>query len=237
MSLGYFLKDPGSTLARERLLHSKAVFDMRLHAANEGYPIQFTEPEIDNEGFDFTVMLDYVSVYIQNKAAIRPGGARSWKIWAKLLKVSPEDRQTVPMLDGESIGRYEVGATGAVLVHLVDHRRADQYGELRISYRYFDIYYAIAVAHGMITAKGFPPHEALGLIRSIRDASPDERILLQARHCLPIRSAAAVPALRLGVGSYNYVSAMPRSLDSPADPASAAITAKLWRRYVEAWAE
>lgn len=234
MALGHFMKDAASTKARERLLHTKAVFDMRLHAAIEGHQIQFTEPEIDNEGFDFTVVADYTSLYIQNKAAIRPGGARSWNVWARLLKVSSEDRNTVPLLDGDPVGRYEVGATGGVLIHLVDWHKADQEGVLAVKYRYFDIYYAIAVARGMMAAKNFPPEEALRLIREIRDASPDDRLVLQNRHCLPIRSPAAVPALRLGMGGYNYISAMPRTLDSPPE-AHEVFLADSWRRYVQFW--
>lgn len=235
MSLGHFMKDAASTKARERLLHTKAVLDMRLHAAIEGHQIQFSEPEIDNEGFDFTVVTDYTSLYIQNKAAIRPGGASSWRVWARLLKVSPNDRKTVPLLDGNPVGRYEVGATGGVLIHLVDWRKADQEEVLAVKYRYFDIYYAIAVAHGMITAKNFPPAEALRLIREIRNASPDDRLVLQNRHCLPIRSPAAVPALRLGMGGFNYISAMPGTLDRPPE-AHEAFLADLWLRYVQVWA-
>jgi hypothetical protein len=235
MSLGHFMKDSASTKARERLLHTKAVFEMRLHAAIEGHQIQFTEPEIDNEGFDFTVVTDYTSLYIQNKAAIRPGGASSWKVWARLLKVSPDDRHTVPSLDGDPVGRYEVGATGGVLIHLVDWRKADQEEVLAVKCRYFDIYYAVAVAHGMITAKTFPREEALRLIREIRNASPDDRLVLKIRHCLPIRSPAAVLALRLGMGGFNYISAMPRTLDS-APEAREAFRADSWRRYVQLWA-
>ena len=71
MSLLDFLKAPRNSVAREKLLHMKAALEMRLHAAKFEAQIQMTEPEIDNNGYDFTVSHGHYHLYLQNKSVIK----------------------------------------------------------------------------------------------------------------------------------------------------------------------
>lgn len=234
LNLATFLKRPADSVARERLLHLKAVYEMRLFAAQLGEQIQITEPEIDNNGHDFTLIRGNYGFPIQNKAAIRPGGARQWSIRAGLLQAAYADRDLVPNLDGQAASGYSDGASGGVLLHLVD-RAAAEAGELKVGYAYLDIFLIIATAAGICLNRGFSAAEAKELLRRLRDARETESVTLPERWFLGISSPAAVVDFRLGVRPNNYVSCCcsgnELETQAPPDPC----IADNWRRYVDHW--
>lgn len=78
MSLADFCVEPANYVARERMLHMKAVLEMKIAAASCGIQLQMTEPEIDNQGFDFTIASGYDLLYVQNKSTLDNSGVSSW---------------------------------------------------------------------------------------------------------------------------------------------------------------
>ena len=140
MSLFDFLNEPKNFVARERLLHNKLVYEMKLYAASHSRQIQMTEPEIDNRGYDFSVTDDvcYEAPHIQSKSALVPGGASKWNIHAGILQPSWHDRDIVPDLNGLPIPGL-AGATGGILLQLIDKTAAEK-NELVVDYRYLDFF-------------------------------------------------------------------------------------------------
>lgn len=205
MSLSNFLCRPSDTVAREKLLHAKASYEMRLYAAKLGVQLQMTEPEIDNRGYDFTLIIDHYNFPIQNKAAIRPGGARKWKIRASLLQPCFADRDLMPNLDGFAVGGYSGGASGGILLHIID-RKASENGELMVSYKYLDVFHIVAVAARIHTMSHFSAEEAVKFLRLLRNSKEQVAIDVPERYFLPISSPAAILAFRFGLPDTNYVS-------------------------------
>lgn len=234
LNLATFLKRPADSVARERLLHLKAGYEMRLFAAQLGEQIQMTEPEIDNNGHDFTLIRGNYGFPVQNKAAVRPGGARQWRIRAGLLHAAFADLDLVPNLDGQAASGYSDGASGGVLLHLVD-RAAAEAGELQVAYAYLDIFFIIATAAGICLNRRFSAAEALSLLRRLRDTRDTECVTLPERWFLGISSPAAVVDFRLGIRPNNYMSCCGSDNDlatlAPPNP----YTADNWRRYVDRW--
>lgn len=206
MYLLEFCTDGDRSVGRERLVFHKAVYALKLFAATYGHEAQVSEPEIDNLGHDFTLSIGRDTLNIQNKAAIRPGGATSWEIHAAHLVPTFQDRDIGPDVDGASLFWPE-GSSGVVLLHEIDREAASE-GVLKVRYFYFDVYYAAAVAHSIVQAKDLSPQAALDLLRKLRDCrSASDRITIPKGAFLPVKSPAAIIGLRLGVpNAANYVS-------------------------------
>lgn len=207
MSLLEFCASTGSfTRPRERLLHHKAVYELKLAAAKWGGLVQVSEPEIDDLGHDFVLSVGRTALHVQNKAAIVPGGGTSWDFHAAHLTPGFSDRDVAPLVDGIPLW-WPTGGGGVVLLHEID-RKAAAAGELQVSYGFFDLYYAAAVAHGFFEAPSFSSNSALQLLRSIFDL-PNERsrISIPRAAFLPVKSPGAILQLRFAMPSpCNFVS-------------------------------
>ena len=86
MSLFEFLSSNQNFVARERLLHMKSLLEMKIHAAASDEQLKATEPEIDNDGYDFVISLQNYHLFIQNKATIDQANVRSWDVHPVLLQ-------------------------------------------------------------------------------------------------------------------------------------------------------
>lgn len=115
MGLSDFLRSNQNFIARERLLHMKASLEMKLHAASSEEQLKITEPEIDNDGYDFVMTLRHYHVYIQSKATLDQVHVTSWNVHPVLLQASFCDRDIAPVVDGIPIWGVGEGASGAVL--------------------------------------------------------------------------------------------------------------------------
>lgn len=205
MSLADFLNEPQHLVARERMLHMKAALDMKVAAATCGYQIHMTEPEIDNNGFDFTIAHRYDHLHVQNKATLSGAGVYSWDFHPLLFQVPILERDISPIVDGYPVGGVE-GAMGGALLHVVSNEAAKN-GRLDVSYYYFDIFYAAAVEQGIWPNKRFGREEAKNILRKIRDGNLGERVSLPLRAFLPISSPAAILAFRFHMPQpSNYIS-------------------------------
>lgn len=198
MTLREFIVAPRRMTERERLLHLTAAQELKLHAAKHDARLMITEPEIDIEGFDFTISSEFESVYLQSKGTLKRGGARKWPIRAALLKPSFYNRCLMPNLDGCKVGGYATGATGGVLLHIIDEDAADA-GRLEISYRYLDIYWLIGVASG-VAGPTFDRGRSIDLLRKIRAADDEQRIELKLADFAKLNSLSAISILRLHIG-------------------------------------
>jgi len=185
---------------RERLLHLTAAQQLRLHAARYDARLMITEPEIDNEGFDFTVSSEFESLYLQSKGTLSKGGARSWKIRAALIKPSFYNRDLMPDLDNAKVGGYATGATGGVLLHVIDEDAADA-NRWEVRYRYLDIFWLIAVSSGVACRSEKERERALELLRAIRSADDKQHIELRFTDFAKLKSVAALAVLRLHIGA------------------------------------
>lgn len=205
MSLTDFLRDPRHFVARERMLHMKASLEIKIAAASCGEQLQMTEPEIDNQGFDFTVALGFDVLYVQNKATMSGSKVSSFEIHPLLLQIPFLERDIAPHVAGRQLGATE-GAMGAVLLHEVCEDAAAQ-GRLEVRYHYFDIFHAAAVANGLWISSSFSPDEASDLVSAIENGVRGDRVALPRRAMLPVRSPAALVSLRFHLphGS-NYIS-------------------------------
>jgi hypothetical protein len=234
MSLLEFCRTPRHLVARERLLHTRAVYEMKLGAAIEQEQILMTEPEIDNEGYDFTITSAYYHLHIQNKAALDRSGAKAWEIHAALLRPSFHDRDLVPLFDGLPLWA-PIGASGGVLLHVISTEAADR-NALEVAYFYFDVFYALAVAEGIWNSSAFSAEQAHTLLGKIQEADTNGRIILPKHAFFPITSPAAILALRMGVGGpSNYISALQMGAKST-DSVSRTLAARLWGQSVAPWA-
>jgi len=222
MSLYDFVKADKHHVARERLLYMRAAYEMKLHGARCGEQVQMTEPEIDNRGYDFTVLVGYEPLHLQNKATVSDAKVGRWEIHASLIHPRWHDRDVAPFHKGLPIGDYD-GASGGVLLHEICAEAAKA-GELLIRYYYFDHYYAAGVAAGAVEAPGFPMQEAVEMLDLLQNATG--RFWLPKRAFLPISSPAAILALRMQMPNpSNYM-----SLAGVGD-----LPAGLWARELEAW--
>lgn len=79
MSLLDFIKSKHHFIARERILHLKASLQMKIHAATYNEQIHISEPEIDNNGYDFVISSRYYNLYIQNKSTIDTSRVKNGK--------------------------------------------------------------------------------------------------------------------------------------------------------------
>lgn len=193
------MTDPAHSIERERLLYITAVQELKLYAAIHGSRIMVTEPELDIEGFDFVVASNFEQIHIQSKATLHPGGAKVWKIRASLVKESFYDRDLMPDMDGQAVGGYSTGATGGVLIHVIDGEAADV-DQLKVSYRYLDVFWLIGVAAGMAGHTMRKRKRALDLLRQIRDADEDQKILFRINDFAKLNSVTDVAFLRLHIG-------------------------------------
>ncbi|WP_156398815.1 hypothetical protein [Methylobacterium sp. Leaf469] len=184
---------------RERLLHLSAAQELKLHAAKHDARLMITEPEIDIEGFDFTISSEFESLYVQSKGTLKKGGKKSWNIRAALLKPSFYNRDLMPDLDGLKVGGYAIGATGGVLLHIIDEAAAEA-GCLQISYRYLDIYWLVGVASGVAGLPLIARQRALELLRIIREADDEESVKLNITDFAKLRSLSALANFRLHIG-------------------------------------
>jgi hypothetical protein len=194
-----FIASPSQSIERERLLHLTIAREFKLHAAIHGARLMITEPELDIEGFDFSISSEFESVYIQSKGTMTRSGRESWQIRAALLKPSFYNRDLMPDLDGCKVGGYATGATGGVLLHIIDEDAAAR-DRLEITYRYLDIYWLVAVASGIA---GRPPparERALALLRDMRDADDAGHISLRRGDFAKLNSVTAIATLRLHIG-------------------------------------
>ncbi|MVA27666.1 hypothetical protein V6582_20645 (plasmid) [Agrobacterium vitis] len=123
MSLYDFFKDPNNFVARGNILHMKAALDLKQTTAQHGIQLHLTEPEIDNQGYDFIAAVGYDQVYLQNKATLDDANVSSWKIHPLHLNVPLLERDLSPSIDGWPICGGE-GAMGGVLLHLIDAEAA-----------------------------------------------------------------------------------------------------------------
>lgn len=202
-----FVSGPKHSIERERLLYLTAVQELKLFAAIHGEQLMVTEPELDIEGFDFTITTQFESVYLQSKGTLNPGGQRQWQIRAALIKPSFYNRDVMPYLDGSPVGGYTIGATGGVVIHMIEKEAAAR-DLLEVSYYYLDIFWLIAVASGAAGLGRKKKNRALDLLRKIRSADDNERVTLRLTDFAKLKSFASIAALRLHVGGpSNWISA------------------------------
>lgn len=194
-----FMTDKARATERERILHLTAARDLKLYAASHDARLLITDPELDLDGYDFAMSSGFESVYVQSKATLKKGGARSWDVRAALLKPSFYNRDLIPALDGYTAWGMEVGGDGGVLLHVVDQEASDLQ-DLRIEYRYLDVFWLIGVAIGATMRPAQSRNRALALLRQIRDAETDDKIRLNFGDFAQLPSVEALAALRLHIG-------------------------------------
>lgn len=208
-----FLTTPACSIERERLLHLTATHQLKLYAAIHGQRLMITEPELDLEGFDFTISSEFESVHLQSKGTLKQGGSKRWKIRAALLKPSFYNRDLMPNMDGQLLGGFSTGATGGVLLHVIDND-AVKAGRLEITYRYLDVYWLIGVASG---AAGLPQKQktrALQILREMRGSDDEQKITLRISDFASLNSVADIAFLRLNVGGMsNWASSCHSGID------------------------
>lgn len=194
-----FLTDKTRATERERILHLTAARDLKLYAASHGARLLITDPELDLDGYDFAMSSEFESIYVQSKATLNKGGARSWYVRAALLKPSFYNRDLIPALDGYTAWGMEVGGDGGVLLHVVDQEASDL-RDLQVEYRYLDVFWLIGIAVGGTTRPARSRNRALSLLRQIRDAETDDKIKLNFGDFARLPSVEALAALRLHIG-------------------------------------
>lgn len=194
-----FMTDKTRATERERILHLTAARDLKLYAASHGLRLLITDPELDLDGYDFAMSSEFESVYVQSKATLKKGGARSWDVRAALLKPSFYNRELIPALDGYTAWGMESGGDGGVLLHVVD-QEASNLKDLRIEYRYLDVFWLIAVAIGATKRSARSRSRALALLRQIRDAETNDKIQLNFGDFARLPSVESLAALRLHIG-------------------------------------
>lgn len=195
-----FLTDKTRATERERILHLTATRDLKLHAAAHGMRLLISEPELDLDGYDFAMWSEFEAIYVQSKATLKYGGARSWNVRAALLKPSFYNRDLIPMLDGINTWGMETGGDGGVLLHVVD-QETSTLQNLVIEYRYLDIFWLIGVAAGAISKTERARRRALTLLRQIRDAETNDKIKLNVGDFARLPCVEAIAALRLHIGA------------------------------------
>lgn len=229
MTLADFVSDPKHFVARERLLHMKAVLDMKLTAAHCGIQLQVTEPEIDNLGHDFIASVAFDQVYLQNKATLTRAKVDSWEIHTRFLEASFKDRDLAPVINGFLVGGMD-GAFGGFLLHEISTEAA-ALGELRVSYWYFDIIFANAVRTGLWRSDTFSPQQAESLLFDIAKADHGGRVKIRKAFMLPITSPSAIVNFRLHlpqVSNWN-------SLGSVNEAWGDNCLVEDWRREINCW--
>jgi hypothetical protein len=232
MSLYQFLKSQRQTVARERILYTKACLDLSVYAGSHSAQIQFTEPDVDNEGYDFTAVYNYLPLYIQNKSRFSDSKTRVWKIHTSLLRVNWLNRDIAPKIDGVAVvgaSNKNPAANGCVLLHVVDAQSAKR-NELKVQYFYFDLYLCSAIAQGYLKRNSFSAKKAQSVLRRVRDDCEQGMVRIPQAAFLPVQSAAAVLGLRFSMGTSNYISAL--SAGGSADP----VGKRLWLGSVQPWA-
>jgi hypothetical protein len=194
-----FLTESKYSLERERLLHLTAIQELKLYAAMNRQKLMVTEPEIDIEGFDFVLSSEFESVHLQSKGTLYKSGRKSWKIRAALIKPSFYNRDLVPDMDGLKVGGFATGATGGVVLHVIDDVAADA-GRLAVSYYYLDVYWLIGIASGAGNRPKRRRERALAILRQMRKADDDERLDLRISDFAKLSSVNDIAALRLHIG-------------------------------------
>jgi hypothetical protein len=222
-----FLRGP-NFVPRERLMHVRAIAEMKLHGALHDAVILVSEPEIDMDGYDCSVTSEYDSILIQNKVALSRNGAREWSVRGSLLRPGFGDRDLLPLFRGLPLWA-SLGGAGCVLLHLVDEDAAGR-DELKVTYHLCDIFYLAAVAFGVAASDRMTAHDAGHVLRAIQNSGDGDHVTLPRRAFLPLKSAASIVALRLGIPAQNnYVSSIAQADE---DPQSAG---EKWARTVGQW--
>lgn len=229
LTLADFVSNPQHFVARERLLHMKAALEMKLAAAHCGVQLQMTEPEIDNLGHDFIAALAFDQVFLQNKATMDSSKVDRWKIHARFLEASFQDRDLAPVVQGVSVGGFE-GAFGGFLLHEISANAVAR-GELEVSYFYFDIILANAVRTGLWKSDTFSPDQAEELLLKIGRADRGEKVEIRKAFMLPIKSPRAIVSFRFHLPtSSNWMSMGSKNIDW-----GESTLVDHWRREVELW--
>ena len=212
-----FMSDKTRATERERILHLTAARDLKLYAASHGERLLITDPELDLDGYDFAMSSEFESVYVQSKVTLKIGGARSWDVRAALLKPSFYNRDLIPALDGYTAWGMETGGDGGVLLHVVD-QEASNLNDLRIEYRYLDVFWLIAVAIGATMRPARSRRRALDLLREIRDAATNDKIRLNFGDFAQLPSVESLAALRLHIGVYSNWASIGKLKKELSDP-------------------
>jgi hypothetical protein len=111
----------------------------------------------------------------------------------------------------------EVGGDGGVLLHVDDQHAADL-KNLRIEYRYLDVFWLIGVAVGATMRPARSRSRALALLRQIRDAETDDKIRLNFGDFAQLPSVEALAALRLHIGVNSNWASIGRWKEELTDP-------------------
>jgi hypothetical protein len=234
MNLYIFFKDPKNFVAREKLIHMRAAYEMKLYAAQSGVQLHMTEPEIDNLGYDFVAAKDHNLLYIQNKSKLSDAATVSWDIHVRHLSVPFQERDLAPEVNGVVVGGLE-GGMGGVLLHVIDADAAKN-NQLMISYYYFDVFYASAVANGLWKAEGFSSLQAIDLLTKIGNGELHERISLPFYAMLPIKSPNAIIHFRFHLPEpSNYISVGRLPARKLGDEESLRLFSQIWSHDVKYW--
>lgn len=129
---------------------------------------------------------------------------------------------------GRSLGRSSL--------HVIDEQAAYR-GDLSVAYRYFDVFYAGAVAAGLYHVKDFSREQARELLRKIQAGTHGERLTLPVTAFLPIRSPAAIIALRFHLPSpTNYQSVIRKACELAESGKDIESFGHCWRASIAPWA-
>ena len=127
------------------------------------------------------------------------------------------------------------GATGGVLLHIIDSKAALK-DNLCVRYFYFDIFYAGAVAAGLWEPSNFSKIQAQELLWKILEGAPDERIEVPFNFFLPIKSPASIIALRFHIPDpCNYVSLIKSSTKLSGEEKDTECFKFIWKQSIIPW--
>jgi len=132
-------------------------------------------------------------------------------------------------------GTYD-GASGGILLHVINQQLADK-DNLAVSYYYFDVFLAGAIALGFYSSPNFSSDDALQLLRKIQNFKFADRVSVPLAAFLPVSSPAAILAFRFHIPSpSNYISSVSSEFKkaSSADRAAAAMRT-VWLQSISPW--
>lgn len=220
-----FFRDKSHFKDRERILFLLAVHEIKLESAKHGVSALYTEPEIDKDGYDFTVTCEYETLFIQSKAALSSSGAKQWTVHAGILQPSLIDTREYE-IGNEFYGCD--GATGCLLLHSIDQKELKK-NNLKVSYRYLDIFYLLAIANEYIQDRSFSKDDAKNLIKRIITSDKKDRIPIPIRALFPITNVSSLVDLRYHISqANNYISLLRSSTRKNLNPE----LKELWKQTI-----
>ncbi len=184
-----FLKDPGNSVVREKLVNYQFFYEVKRAAVHNFCNIQLSIPEVDKDGYD-VVLDDGIRLKpFQLKAMVNSSKTEKWEVQKNLLRPSflnCERFNFEASPDGEGV------EGGFILVEIMVESNEIK----NFNYFYTDIFVQSAFEIGILSRKSKAENDRIQALRDeLRTGKRNEKVKLTRGNLVKVKSVEHLLAL------------------------------------------